>query len=811
MTKSSVQSFFNNAFLILLFILVVGTPLVFTPLTRSVFEVNKLLLLRVIILLTCFLGFLRTALLQDSNNVSDENSISILGYTWKKTGLEIPMALWFLLNVVSTVFSQNIRISIFGAYDRWEGIITLIGYMLLIFMFAKLVTKRYQLYWLLGGLIGSTFFSAWYGIFQSIGYDFMHWSKDPTFRVFACINNPVHYCPYVAMIVPIGCALLLYLSSKHHVEKEQPKPYVVLGVILSVGLIGIYSYSFDSFSILFGQMSIVLLIAYLLCVQTTSAVPTKEDIIYWLGYGVLVTALILLEAIPFNKDQWLGYAIVLVTMIVVGPYKNPSTVLKRLIFVSTGVIFYTQVLSFSRAAWVGFLMSMPILFLYMSNKFSLASEKSFIKDVCYTFIGTFVLTLMFIFKFHTVQAYTPLQISKYLIFAALCYYFVVTPILAQFKENDLKFKTHWTQMVGVLVSFWVLFIIRAKTLGSLEITIKLACLLLLLWLSTKRISEVSLLISRLSIIFCFLFLQYAGQSVLNFTIYLGLVILFYLNGVLTMESNKEGKFWLLIQLLSFGMIMSIPTIPLFREKTKSLILTLPSPILISSITLLIIFVSYSLLVTLNLSHRKKQIQALSLISIIVLTSFSLWIKNQQVEVIEGKKIGGLRVARNIASRSNLYEHELERSARVSMWKSAIPWVRDHLFIGSGPDTIKYMYPVYRRPEYGKMEGGHNYTPDRLHNEYLNTMATRGIIGFLIYYVGIILGWVFIVLKGAFRYRHSKLTFITISLLTSGLIFLGQVLFNFGVVATLVLFYISLGLSLALSNHESFYEKDTSNE
>ena len=143
---------------------------------------------------------------------------------------------------------------------------------------------------------------------------------------------------------------------------------------------------------------------------------------------------------------------------------------------------------------------------------------------------------------------------------------------------------------------------------------------------------------------------------------------------------------------------------------------------------------------------------------------------------------------------------IQGSARTSMWKSSVPWFLDHFLIGTGLDTIKYYYPKYRRPEYGKLEGGHNYTPDRLHNEYLNTLATKGIIGFTTYYV-IFLGFIFSSLIFYIHNESVKNRFLIIGLLGGALVYLGQVLFNFGVVATLVFFYLFLSLSYGLKSNE----------
>ena len=142
-------------------------------------------------------------------------------------------------------------------------------------------------------------------------------------------------------------------------------------------------------------------------------------------------------------------------------------------------------------------------------------------------------------------------------------------------------------------------------------------------------------------------------------------------------------------------------------------------------------------------------------------------------------------------------------ARTSMWKSSLPWIKDHIVIGSGLDTIKYMYPKYRRPEYGILEGGHNYTPDRLHNEYLNTLATKGFLGFVVYYIGLIGGWFWIILNGFYKQSDNPNRYFLSGAMAGVLVYLGQVLFNFGVVATLVLFYVLMGIGIAMVKHPDF--------
>ena len=153
----------------------------------------------------------------------------------------------------------------------------------------------------------------------------------------------------------------------------------------------------------------------------------------------------------------------------------------------------------------------------------------------------------------------------------------------------------------------------------------------------------------------------------------------------------------------------------------------------------------------------------------------------------------------ISSYSNV---AIEGTARTSMWKSSLPWIKDHPVIGSGLDTIKYLYPKYRRAEYGRLEGGHNYTPDRLHNEYLNVLATKGIFGFIAYYI-VFIGGNFLLLLLFIHKSNKPNQYLILGLIGSALVYLGQVMFNFGVVATMVYFITFIGLAINLKlNYEN---------
>jgi O-antigen ligase len=151
-----------------------------------------------------------------------------------------------------------------------------------------------------------------------------------------------------------------------------------------------------------------------------------------------------------------------------------------------------------------------------------------------------------------------------------------------------------------------------------------------------------------------------------------------------------------------------------------------------------------------------------------------------------------------------------------MWQSAVglslknlmdpqfkAWIKEYPLLGTGPGTIKAFFPKFRRPDYGRLEGGHNFTPDKLHNDYLDTIATHGLLGFISYFVFFIPLCGYLALKQIKENPEEVSNILLIGLSAGVIVYLGQTLFNFGVVATKVLYYELLGLAVALILNQPF--------
>ncbi len=806
-TPNTFNRWIGIFYTIFLVTLVIGTPLLFSSLTRSVFEVNKLLLLRYSTLITLFLWLFHYLFLKDNNALdhNQTNSYGIGSFSWKKIGLEKIVLIWLIFNAISTIFSPNIYVSIIGAYDRWEGIITLINYMILLYMFAKLVTQKYQLFWICGGILVSTALSAYYGVLQSVGYDFMHWSADPTYRVFACINNPVHYCAYVGMVFPIGVALTLFLTTKKPPNTLTTlSPLVIKAIKSLILLVGISIYvsifSPELFSTSFSQFLLLLGLGVFVSESLTQTHLNWQNIIKWGAFIGILFSLSAVNIITLSKFDWVAFFTILSPYVILAAWPNKTEMLHRLLFIGTNLIFYTMYLSFSRATWVGFFLATPLFFLGCTYGLKSSSQLRFIRSFFYKVGFVVSHVLLYNFDLYSFGGF-PMAITLLL--------FLTFFLLSFYNEhNKFSFQLIYPLILMLLVIF-TFHSIPLPISGS----IKLILISTIMFWSLLTYQKSPLLYQLILITLFLGHLQFTSQSLINLIYFLFLAISYIVTLYKTNHSNTTKIVWILSYLLVMGIAIILPKLPVLIYDFKLLLVS--SPMLLVLLVILGLIASiWGIFILSFPTHIQKKPQFkrfLIVISIFIfLITFSMKhhleqnnsLMTQSQNYIESKKMAG-RAGQKL--NKNVYKN----TARIAMWKSVPQWTFDYWLLGSGPDTVKFMYPRYRHHTYGILEGGHNYTPDKLHNEYFNTLTTRGITGFVIYYFGIILGWVILILKRGYEIKDSPYFYLMFAMLTGAGIYLGQVLFNFGVVATLVLFYVLMGLGWAIVTHPSYRLKNSS--
>jgi len=191
-------------------------PLFFTPINSELFEFNKMILVYVFTILTVGSWFARMILAR-----------RIL---FKRTFLDIPLALFLISQIISTIFSIDRHTSLFGYYSRFNGsLLSTTCYLLLYWAFVsncevKDVYKVIKL-----SLISAAIISI-YGILEHFGHSFSClmfqgkfdvscWVQKVQERVFATLGQPNWLAAYLCVLMP----LTWYFTLKSKIKTQNSK------------------------------------------------------------------------------------------------------------------------------------------------------------------------------------------------------------------------------------------------------------------------------------------------------------------------------------------------------------------------------------------------------------------------------------------------------------------------------------------------------------------------------------------------------------------------------------------------------------
>lgn len=177
----------------LLFILV---PLILTPWNYELFEFNKMMV-----------TYALTVIIASSWAVKmiHERQIRIT-----KTPLDIPIVIFFLSQLVSSIFSIDPHVSWMGYYSRFNGgMWSIISYIVLYWAFVSNVSRE-SFQKMLRVIVGSSVVVALYAVAERLGVDKHLWVQDVQNRVFSTLGQPNWLAAYVVSLFPVTlvCAVL---------------------------------------------------------------------------------------------------------------------------------------------------------------------------------------------------------------------------------------------------------------------------------------------------------------------------------------------------------------------------------------------------------------------------------------------------------------------------------------------------------------------------------------------------------------------------------------------------------------------------
>ena len=175
----------------------VAVPLAFNPWGRNAFELPKVLLLRALMLL-----MIPAALAQ---------ALTIGRQTFRRPAAALlwPALAFGLALALATAFSVNPRASLWGSYERQQGLLTLGAYLALFLLTAACLHTRAQAERLWIALAWGSAPVVVYGLLQALGLDPLDWRTDAASPVLSTIGRANFAGSYLALVIPLTAGRLL--------------------------------------------------------------------------------------------------------------------------------------------------------------------------------------------------------------------------------------------------------------------------------------------------------------------------------------------------------------------------------------------------------------------------------------------------------------------------------------------------------------------------------------------------------------------------------------------------------------------------
>jgi tetratricopeptide (TPR) repeat protein len=193
---------FESAIYAALLFLALVLPLMFFPRTFNRFDLSKsVLLLSVAVLIVAFFA----------------QKLSLSGrVVWSRTPLDVPVLLFFLVIVASSVFSLNSLESWVGSsfVIRKEPVPLWISYIVIFFAAANFLTDYHKRARLMSLLAMVSLPISVFAIAQSLGLGLFYSDRPAQLQVSSTLGNPIYLGAYLTVVIPVCLGLFMQTRSR---------------------------------------------------------------------------------------------------------------------------------------------------------------------------------------------------------------------------------------------------------------------------------------------------------------------------------------------------------------------------------------------------------------------------------------------------------------------------------------------------------------------------------------------------------------------------------------------------------------------
>ena len=176
----------------LFYILFFVTPLVLWPYTSEVFEFNKMMFVYLITILIASVWAIKSVL---------NKKIEIA-----RTPLDLPILLFLISQIISTIISINPHTSLWGYYSRFHGgLMSTISYITLYYcLITHFSGESKAIKNLITAILSSAALISFYAILEHFGIDKNIWVQDVQNRVFSTLGQPNWLSAFLVAVLPLS-------------------------------------------------------------------------------------------------------------------------------------------------------------------------------------------------------------------------------------------------------------------------------------------------------------------------------------------------------------------------------------------------------------------------------------------------------------------------------------------------------------------------------------------------------------------------------------------------------------------------------
>jgi len=230
----------------------------------------------------------------------------------QKTPLDIPILIFLLSQIISTILSLDPHVSIWGYYTRFNGgLLSIISYIFLYYAFMSNLASISIVKKIIKISLASTAITALWGLPSHFGYDptclifrgsldVSCWTADfmPKVRIFSTLGQPDWFAAYLSIIIPLSIILFINSLRQKTISFKNFLSSFSLTSFLYLGLTVLFyldlTYTLSRSSTLAIWLSLIAFVVIYLLIQRSELKFSPKKLLgkYW--HGGLVTLIILL-------------------------------------------------------------------------------------------------------------------------------------------------------------------------------------------------------------------------------------------------------------------------------------------------------------------------------------------------------------------------------------------------------------------------------------------------------------------------------------------------------------------------------------